>query len=180
MSQLLSALRTQATVPVLSYATPQDIDRQYRYWRFRILLTTIVGYALFYFVRYNIKVPLKSMGAELNYSKAQLGIIMSVGGVTYGVSKFINGFLGDHANPRYFMAIGLLGCAIMNVFFGMSASLLFLTSFWFVNMYAQGMGFPPCAKSMAYWFSPRERASTFGVWHPSHLIGAGLVGVLTG
>jgi OPA family glycerol-3-phosphate transporter-like MFS transporter/OPA family sugar phosphate sensor protein UhpC-like MFS transporter len=33
---------------------------------------------------------------------------------------------------------------------------------------------------MAYWFSPRERASTFGVWHTSHMIGAALVGALTG
>jgi OPA family glycerol-3-phosphate transporter-like MFS transporter/OPA family sugar phosphate sensor protein UhpC-like MFS transporter len=47
-------------------------------------------------------------------------------------------------------------------------------------MYAQGMGFPPCAKSMAYWFSPRERSTTFGIWHTSHMIGAALVGVLTG
>jgi OPA family glycerol-3-phosphate transporter-like MFS transporter/OPA family sugar phosphate sensor protein UhpC-like MFS transporter len=47
-------------------------------------------------------------------------------------------------------------------------------------MYAQGMGFPPCAKTMAYWFSPRERNSTFGVWHTSHMIGGALIAALTG
>jgi sugar phosphate permease len=168
---------------VLEYSTPisaPEIDRAYRYWRSRILLTTIIGYALYYFVRSNISLPLKAMGADLGYSKAQLGLITTIGGVTYGISKFINGMLGDHANPRWFMSVGLLGCAIMNVLFGFSSSLLFFGVFWFFNMWGQGMGFPPCAKSMAHWFSPRERSTTLGIWHTSHMIGAALVGVLTG
>jgi OPA family glycerol-3-phosphate transporter-like MFS transporter/OPA family sugar phosphate sensor protein UhpC-like MFS transporter len=68
----------------------------------------------------------------------------------------------------------------MNLFFGLSSSILFLAIFWFLNNYAQGMGFPPCAKSMAYWFSPKERSSTFGIWHTSHMIGAALISALTG
>jgi OPA family glycerol-3-phosphate transporter-like MFS transporter/OPA family sugar phosphate sensor protein UhpC-like MFS transporter len=180
MSSLFTALKTQIDTPRPLAPDSADVDRQYRYWRNRILLTTIIGYALYYFVRSNISVPLKAMGGDLGYTKAQLGLITTIGGVTYGISKFINGFLGDHANPRYFMAIGLFGCAIMNVFFGLSSSLLFFGVFWFFNMWGQGMGFPPCAKSMAYWFSPRERSSTFGVWHTSHMIGAALIGVLTG
>jgi OPA family glycerol-3-phosphate transporter-like MFS transporter/OPA family sugar phosphate sensor protein UhpC-like MFS transporter len=159
-----------------------EVDRAYRYWRRRILLTTIVGYALFYFVRANDSVPVKAMISDpaLSLDKTQIGLISSIGGVTYGVSKFVNGFLGDHANPRYFMAIGLFVCAVMNFFFGLSSTLPFFIGFWFANMWAQGMGFPPCAKSMAYWFSPRERNTTFGVWHTSHMIGAALIHALTG
>lgn len=166
-------------VQPLDYANA-EVDRQYRYWRFRVLFTSIVGYALFYFVRSNISVPLKSMGAELHMTKEQLGLITTVGGVTYGISKFINGFLGDHANPRYFMAIGLISCAVMNVFFGASSAFLFFCGFWLANNYFQGMGFPPCAKTMAYWFTPKERATVFGIWHTSHMIGAALIGAITG
>ena len=163
-------------------ANAADLDRAYRYWRFRILTTTIVGYALFYFVRANDSVPVKAMisDSSLHLDKTKIGLISSVGGVTYGVSKFINGFVGDHANPRWFMALGLCICAVMNVFFGLSSTLYFFMGFWFANMLAQGMGFPPCAKSMAYWFSPKERNSTFGVWHTSHMIGGALIQVLTG
>jgi sugar phosphate permease len=159
-----------------------EIDRQYRYLRARILLTSIIGYALFYFVRANDSVPVKAMISDpsLHLDKTKIGLISSVGGVTYGVSKFINGFLGDHANPRWFMAIGLFVCAVMNFFFGLSSTLPFFIGFWFANMFAQGMGFPPCAKSMAYWFSPGERNSTFGVWHTSHMIGGALIMALTG
>lgn len=161
-------------------SNPAVVDRMYRYWRVRILATSIVGYALFYFVRTNISVALPAIGRDLHYSKEDLGIILSVGGVTYGISKFVNGFLGDHANPRYFMSLGLAICAVMNVCFGFSSALLVLASFWFLNNWAQGMGFPPCARNMAYWFSPRERSSTFGIWHTSHMIGAALISVLTG
>lgn len=172
-------MTTVALAPVLGYESG-EIDRRYRYWRVRMLITTIIGYALFYFVRANDAAPVKAMQDALGYSKAQLGLISSVGGVTYGLSKFINGFLGDHANPRWFMSIGLLGCALMNFCFGFSSTLPFFIGFWAMNMWTQGMGFPPCAKSMAYWFSPRERNTTFGIWHTSHMIGGALITVLSG
>jgi OPA family glycerol-3-phosphate transporter-like MFS transporter/OPA family sugar phosphate sensor protein UhpC-like MFS transporter len=172
-------MTTAAAPQVLNYESG-EIDRQYRYWRRRILTTTIIGYALFYFVRANDAAPVKAMQESLGYTKAQLGLISSVGGITYGVSKFINGFLGDHANPRWFMAIGLLVCEVMNFFFGFSSALPFLIGFWGMNMWAQGMGFPPCAKSMAHWFSPRERNTTFGIWHTSHMIGGALITLLSG
>ncbi len=177
---MTSTTPVAATPLPLNYAGPGDVAKLYAYWRFRILAITIVGYALFYFVRTNISVPLKTIGADLGYSKERLGIILTIGGVTYGISKFVNGFLGDHANPRFFMAIGLLGCAAMNIGFGSSSALLFLGVFWFFNNWTQGMGFPPCAKSMAHWFTPRERSSVFGIWHTSHMVGAALVSVLTG
>jgi OPA family glycerol-3-phosphate transporter-like MFS transporter/OPA family sugar phosphate sensor protein UhpC-like MFS transporter len=180
MSRVLTSLKTQQDVPLLEYATPDGLDHRYKYWRFRILGTTMVGYAIYYFVRSNINVPIPSIRAELGYTREQLGMVTTIGGLTYGVSKFINGILGDHANPRWFMGIGLLACALMNVFFGLSSSLMLFGTFWLLNNYFQGMGFPPCAKSMAYWFSPRERSTTFGIWHTSHMVGAGVVGALTG
>src|SRR5215510_10293335 len=117
-------MSTIAAQPILE-AGSTELDRAYRYWRFRILLTSMIGYALFYFVRANDAAPVKAMQDALGYSKEQLGLISSIGGVTYGVSKFINGFLGDHANPRWFMATGLLACAIMNFCFGSSSTLPF-------------------------------------------------------
>lgn len=176
---LLSALKSQADSASL-VSDPAEVDRKYRYWRIRILGTTMIGYAIYYFVRSNINVPIPAIRQELHLSREQLGAITTVGGLAYGVSKFVNGILGDHANPRWFMAAGLLACAAMNVCFGASSTLMLFGLFWILNNYFQGMGFPPCAKSMAYWFSPRERGTTFGIWHTSHMVGAGLVGVLTG
>ena len=179
MSALLAALRAQPDVPALP-ADPREVDARYRYWRFRLLAVTLVGYALFYFVRTNISVALPVIIRELGYTKAQLGLILSVGGTVYGFSKFVNGFLGERSNPRYFMAAGLLACAAMNVAFGLSSTLLLFGVFWLLNNWFQGMGFPPCARTMGHWFSPTERSTTFGIWHAGHTAGAALVAVLTG
>src|SRR6266566_5015695 len=84
MSSLLAAFKTQPDTILDPDHDAAEVDRRYRYWRVRILVTTIVGYALYYFVRSNINVPLKTMGADLGYTKAQLGFITSIGGVTYG------------------------------------------------------------------------------------------------
>jgi OPA family glycerol-3-phosphate transporter-like MFS transporter/OPA family sugar phosphate sensor protein UhpC-like MFS transporter len=179
MSRLAAALKAQPDTPT-RVRDPAEVDRLYRYWRFRILATSIVGYALFYFVRTNIGTPLKTMGTELGYKREQLGIIMTAGGLAYGVSKLLNGMLGDRSNPRYFMAFGLLCSAVINVFFGMSSTLWMLATLWLMNNWFQGMGFPPCARNMGHWFSPRERGTTFGIWHSSHMIGGALISVLTG
>ena len=179
MTALLAALKAQPDSTAL-VSDPAEVNRRYRYWRVRILSASLVGYAIYYFVRTNISVALPAMQKDLGYSKAQLGIILSVGGVVYGVSKFANGFLGDRANPRYFMPLGLLLCAAANVLFGLSSAIPVLAAFWFMNNWAQGMGFPPCARNMGYWFSPKERGTTFGIWHTGHTAGAALVAVLTG
>ena len=67
---LLAALRTQGDAPA-RLLDAADIDRRYRYWRFRILTTTIVGYALYYFVRANDSVPVTATeGRQPEHSAA--------------------------------------------------------------------------------------------------------------
>ena len=68
----------------------------------------------------------------------------------------------------------------MNIFFGFSSGVLTLGLLWLVNGWVQGMGFPPCARLMTHWFSPRDFATKFAIWNTSHSIGAALVVVLCG
>jgi OPA family glycerol-3-phosphate transporter-like MFS transporter/OPA family sugar phosphate sensor protein UhpC-like MFS transporter len=49
-----------------------------------------------------------------------------------------------------------------------------------LNGWVQGMGFPPCARLMTHWFSPKELATKMSIWNTSHSIGAGLVVILCG
>src|SRR5258707_5240626 len=122
MSRLLAAVKTQPDrVIALNYA-PVEVDRQYRYWRGRILLTSIIGYALYYFVRSNISLPLKSMGTELGYSKEQLGLITSIGGGTYGILKFMKRLVGHQPNPRVLKGVGLFRFPMMETRFLASLS----------------------------------------------------------
>jgi sugar phosphate permease len=78
------------------------------------------------------------------------------------------------------MAFGLIGSAIINLFFGFLPSLPLLTFFWGLNGALQSMGFPPVAKGLVYWFSPSERATKWTLWSSSHTIGTSLIGILAG
>lgn len=149
-----------------------EVGGQYRYWRGRILYASLIGYALFYLVRKNLSLAMPMMEKDLGVSKSDLGMFLTLHGVLYGFSKFANGFLGDRTNPRYFMALGLVLSAAMNLCFGLSSAVYTLGIFWLLNGWFQGMGFPPCARSLTHWFAPEERGTRFAIWNTSHSIGA--------
>lgn len=159
---------------------PQQIASEYRRWQRRVLVSSIIGYATFYFVRKNLSIAMPAMERSLGIQKTQLGLFLTMHGLLYGVSKFANGFLGDRANARVLMVSGLAMSAILNVLFGFSSTVIALGVIWTLNGWFQGMGFPPCARLMANWFSPKELATKFSLWNMSHPIGGGLVVIMCG
>src|SRR5260221_13031212 len=156
---------------------PQEIAAKYPYWQNRVLLYSIIGYAMFYFVRKNLTIAMPYMEKD-GIDKAHLGLFLTAHGLLYGVSKFGNGFLADRSSSRAFLAVGLVASAIMNVFFGFSSAVLTLGIISMLNGWFQGMGFPPCARLIANWFPPKELATKFSIWNSSHCIGGGLILVL--
>jgi OPA family glycerol-3-phosphate transporter-like MFS transporter/OPA family sugar phosphate sensor protein UhpC-like MFS transporter len=166
--------------PAPPITDPDQIREGYRRGQRQALLWGIVGYAMFYFVRKNLSIAMPVMERDLGIGKDKLGLFLTLHGLLYGASKFANGYLGDRANARTFMAAGLLLSAIMNFGFGMSSSALAFGIFWMLNGWFQGMGFPPCARLMTHWFSPKELATKMSIWNTSHSIGAGAVVVLCG
>jgi OPA family glycerol-3-phosphate transporter-like MFS transporter/OPA family sugar phosphate sensor protein UhpC-like MFS transporter len=144
------------------------------------LLTSIIGYATFYFVRKNLSIAMPYMEKGLGIQKTSLGLFLTLHGLLYGVSKFANGFLGDRANARSFMSIGLAASAMLNVLFGFNSAAVALGVIWMINGWVQGMGFPPCARLLTHWFSPKELATKMSIWNSSHPIGGGLVVILCG
>ncbi len=175
----LRFLEPAPAIPV-TLTDPAEIQASYRHWQKRVLISSIIGYALFYFVRKNLSVAMPAIGKDLGITKTDLGLFLTLHGLLYGVSKFLHGFLGDRANARTLMATGLILSAVVNVFFGFSSTVLALGIFWMLNGWVQGMGFPPCARLMTHWFPPRELATKMSVWNISHSLGAGLIVVLCG
>jgi len=172
-SRLWAALRTQpAVAPIEDDA---EMRRTYRAWRIRNMYGMLVGYAAFYLVRKNFSIAMPAMLEELHYTKTDFGIMLSAFSILYGFGKLANGILADRANPRYFIAIGLIGAAFFNVLFGLSSSLTFLGIFWLANAWMQSMGWPPCARLLTFWYSPRERGTMWGLWNASHQIGGALI-----
>ena len=82
-------------------------NKNFRYWRNRTFYSIMIGYAAFYLVRQNFSVAVPAICQELNINKIDIGLVMSIGGLVYGLGKFLFGLIGDKYSARYVMATGL-------------------------------------------------------------------------
>ena len=159
---------------------PQQIKKEYRYWRIRIMYSLMIGYASFYIVRLNFSMAMPSFLKEFNLTTGDLGLILSIFSVIYGIGKFLNGVLADHANPQYFMAIGLAASGIIGILLGISMGIMTISFLWLANAWFQSMGWPPCARSMTQWYAPNKRGLIWGIWNSSHQIGGVISLIIAG
>lgn len=155
-----------------------QVDKLYSRMRWQILEASFIGYATFYFVRNNFPVVSKEMGEALHYSKSQIGDMLALTAIAYGIGKFLLGAVSDRSNPRYFMPAGLVLTALCNFVFGGVSNYYLHLTLWTLNGLVQGMGWGPCGRSLGHWYSLRERGTVFAFWNVAHNVGGGLTGVI--
>ncbi|MBR2352042.1 MAG: MFS transporter [Alistipes sp.] len=173
--------------------TPEQ-QKKFKYWQWRTIIGTMVAYIFFYLIRKNFSFAMPGLTAEYGITKASLGIILSLGGFLYGLSKLFNGILADRVNGRWHMVIGLIGSTItaFGIGFGtiiitkltgvpegstadfVSKLVLLISIFYIINQLFQGCGFPPCSRLIPRWVPASELATKMSIWNTSHSIGAGL------
>lgn len=178
MPKILSLLKVAPHAEPIK--DPEKIKKIYPYWRFRILYSMIIGYAVFYFVRKNFSMAMPAFLQDLGYTKTDLGIILTLFSVVYGVGKFANGLLADRANSRYMMAIGLLISAVLNILFGLSTGLIAFGVIWILNAWFQSYGMPASVRLLTHWYSPTELGFKWGLQSTGHQIGGAIIMVLAG
>jgi OPA family glycerol-3-phosphate transporter-like MFS transporter len=143
-----------------------------------MLEATFIGYAVFYLVRNNLSPVAADLSQAAAYDKTEIGDFLAASAIAYGIGKFLMGALSDRSNPRYFMPIGLVLTAVCNLAFGASSDYTTHLTLWTINGLAQGMGWPPCGRTLGHWFSENERGTYFAVWNIAHNVGGGIAGVL--
>jgi OPA family glycerol-3-phosphate transporter-like MFS transporter len=168
-------LRPAPQVPRLP---DEQVKRQYPRFRWQILESTFIGYATFYLVRNNLPVISLEMSRSLHYSTDQVGNLLALTAISYGIGKFVMGSWSDRSNPRYFMPLGLLLTAICNFAFGAVSNYPMHLALWTLNGLVQGMGWAPCGRSLGHWYSIRERGTVFAFWNIAHNVGGGLTGII--
>ena len=179
MGSIFSPIRKFFAPPAPIEQLPEEqVQRLYPQYRWRIMESTFIGYATFYLVRNNLSTVAKEMEGALHYDKSMLGDILAITAISYGLSKFIMGSVSDRSDPRKFMAFGLLLTAFCNFAFGMVDTYYAHLALWSINGFAQGMGWPPCGRSMGHWYSESERGLTFSIWNTSHNVGGGIAGLI--
>jgi OPA family glycerol-3-phosphate transporter-like MFS transporter len=157
---------------------PEDqIDRQYKRYRIQVFISIYVGYMIYYFVRSNFALA-KTYLIQEGFTKTELGFVASALGLAYGISKFVMGNVSDRANPRYFLALGLITSGVVNLFFPITSSITLMFILMLLNGWFQGMGWPPCGRTMTHWFSDRERGVKMSIWNTAHNVGGGTIAVM--
>ena len=162
--------------------------KSFKYWQWRVIICSMIGYSIFYFVRKNFSFAMPALGAEYGITDTSFGVILTLVGLIYGVSKLVNGFIADRSNPRWHLAFGLGICVILNFIFGWSAEISRLISGQsegpdFINVMVmviavllvlnnvfQGCGFAPCNHLMVSWVPPKELATKMSLWNTAHTI----------
>lgn len=179
--------------------TPEQ-QRRFKYWQWRTIIGTMVGYIFFYLIRKNFSFAMPGLTAEYGITKASLGGILSLAGFLYGLSKLLNGMLADRINGRWHMVTGLAVSTISAFIIGFGAEIIthftgvpecstpefvgkftiLLSILWIINNIFQGCGFPPCSRLLPRWIPAGELSTKMALWNTSHSIGAGLAGILCG
>lgn len=172
--------------------------KRFKHWQLRTIVVSMIGYAVYYFVRKNFSLAMPGLTAEYGISNTSFGIVIGIGSLVYGLSRFVNGFVVDKISTRTVMAIGLLLCAAANVAFGCGYDLsyaitgvaegpqvvnmliLLMGITIILNQYFQGFGYPPCARMLPHWIHPSELATKMSIWNTSHSIGAAAAVVVCG
>ena len=172
-----------APAPPAPLVPAERVAPLYRRLRAQVFTAIFIGYAAYYLVRNNLALAIPDiLKTHPEYSKAQLGAGLTALSVAYGVSKFLMGAVSDRSNPRYFFPLGLLlSCGIVfltGTVKAVFASLAVLVSLQALNGWVQGMGWPPCGKSMVHWFSLKERGRTVAFWNVAHNVGGAAVASL--
>jgi OPA family glycerol-3-phosphate transporter-like MFS transporter len=166
---------------------PKDkIPKVYKSMRIKVFLGAFLGYAGYYLVRKNLSLAAPGMLDSGLIDKEGIGIAMSAVSIAYAFSKFIMGSISDRSDARKFLVIGLVLAAVTMIVTGLlpfGANTTINVAMIFVLMlivgWISGMGWPPCGRIMAHWFSQNERSFKMSVWNTSHTLGGGTLGLLS-
>ncbi|HBD8756558.1 TPA: MFS transporter [Campylobacter jejuni] len=148
-----------------------------RYYKIRTwsLSGVFIGYMGYYLVRNNITLATPFIQNQLELSKSDIGTITGSMLIAYGISKGAMSVLSDKADPKKYMALGLILCALINVLLDFSNSFYAYVGFVIALGVFQGMGVGPSFITLANWYPKKERGIYTAVWNISHNIGGGIV-----
>jgi OPA family glycerol-3-phosphate transporter-like MFS transporter len=146
---------------------PRNHSPEFRRRRAMNWATLGSTYAVMYMARYNLSFANKALSDAYGWDKTQVGTIISVALLLYGLSALFNGPIADRIGGRRAMMIGAAGACVFNLLFGLGAYMGFLgtgpvllayfTGVWALNNYFQSYSALSLIKVNSGWFHISER-----------------------
>ena len=148
-----------------------ELTREQQMWRWRILISTYIGYAGYYLTRKAFTICKTSIAKDLGWELGDTAYIWAAFLLAYMIGQFISGFVGRKWGPRILLLGGLgvsIGCSIV---FGIANSFATFIVFMFINGLVQATGWPGTVGAVSQWLRPEERGRIMGVWTTNHIVG---------
>ncbi|PVX39251.1 OPA family glycerol-3-phosphate transporter-like MFS transporter [Pasteurella langaaensis DSM 22999] len=168
--------------PHIAELPADKVDARYKFLRWQVFAGIFFGYAAYYFVRANFDLAQKGLIEAGMYNKAELGIIGTGAGLAYGLSKFVMASVSDRSNPKVFLPFGLLLSGLCMTMMGLmpwaTSGIAVMFVMIFLNGWFQGMGWPPCGRTMVHWWSKSERGTIVSIWNCAHNVGGMVPGAM--
>ncbi|MDR0788887.1 MAG: MFS transporter [Bifidobacteriaceae bacterium] len=122
-----------------------------------------------------VKVSQSELIEAYGMKKTDIGMLLIIYGISYGLSKFVMGVISDKANPRYYIACGLIGSSFLTLALGTTHNLIIMGILMCILALFQGMGSPAAHKVIASWYHAKQRGIAFSMWNTSQNLGGALV-----
>jgi MFS transporter, ACS family, D-galactonate transporter len=158
------------TTPV-EIAPALKASRQ-RWWLLVLLFTAML---ISYVHRSALSVAAPFISADLNLSKAEMGILLSSFFWVYAFMQVPAGWIVDRFGVRRAYSLGFVFWSLASTLTGFGTSLASLLGFRIATGAGQAITFPASSRACANWFPERERGTVTGVYLTGVRLGAALV-----
>jgi sugar phosphate permease len=148
-----------------------------RMWRVRILSTTWLSYAAFYFCRKNFAIAKSSIMSSMEIGRSDVAHLFTAYLAAYMLGQFLTGFMGRRVATRMLLLAGMGITLFCNVAFGFTY-LMGPAGYWpflllmIVNGFAQSTGWPGNVGVLGNWLERRDRGRVMAVWATCYQLGS--------
>lgn len=131
------------------------------------------SYAMYYFGRVNLSIVVPALLVTYkNLNLYSVGLVSSGFFFAYALGQFLHGQISERYNPFAYIAVGLIGSAVMNLFLGFSAGffiMLFIGEV--IDGLFQSMGWSSCVRANALVQKAEDRERTSTILGTSYQVG---------
>jgi ACS family glucarate transporter-like MFS transporter len=151
---------------------PELKNSRQRWWLLVLLFSAML---ISYVHRSALSVAAPFISADLNLSKAEMGILLSSFFWVYAFMQVPAGWIVDRFGVRRAYSLGFVFWSLASTLTGFGIGMASLLGFRVATGAGQAITFPASSRACANWFPQRERGTVTGVYLTGVRLGAALV-----
>src|SRR5262245_55757581 len=153
-------------------AGPALKDSPARWWLLVLLFTAML---ISYVHRSALSVAAPFISADLNLSKAQIGLLLSSFFWVYAFMQVPAGWVVDRFGVRRAYSLGFIFWSLASALTGVGTGMASLLGLRVATGAGQAITFPASSRACASWFPERERGTVTGIYLTGVRFGAALI-----